>query len=127
VFWKPKDWKRFHCISSRSPVQTETLPGEILECSITSGLQELHEMVFSEQEEHKHSGLLKKSVQDEIDSFMHLEHVTWATWSMGFLLLFVGHFVRNNAFPTATGGKGADTSILSAWLEDEMGTMVACL
>ena len=87
VFWKPKDWKRFHCIGSRSLVQTETLPGEVLECSIASCLQELHEMVFSEQEEHKHSCLLQKSVQDEIDSFMHLENVVWATWSMGFLLL----------------------------------------
>ena len=68
VFWKPKDWKRFHCIGSRSLVQTETLPGEVLECSIASCLQELHEMVFSEQEEHKHSCLLQKSIQDEIDS-----------------------------------------------------------
>ncbi len=29
-------------------------------------------------------------------------------------------FARNNAFPTATGGKGADTSIVSAWLEHFM-------
>lgn len=32
--------------------------------------------------------------------------------------------IRNKAFPTATGGKGADTSIISAWLEDEMKNMV---
>ena len=32
--------------------------------------------------------------------------------------------LRNAAFPTATGGKGADTAIVSAWLEDEMASMV---
>ena len=31
---------------------------------------------------------------------------------------------RNNAFPTAHGGKGADTAILSSWLEDAMDEMV---
>lgn len=31
---------------------------------------------------------------------------------------------RNNAFPTAHGGKGADTAIVSGWLEDVMEGMV---
>ena len=31
--------------------------------------------------------------------------------------------LRNNSFPTSTGGKGADTSIVSAWLEDAMKEM----
>ena len=31
---------------------------------------------------------------------------------------------RNNAFPTAQGGKGADTAIVSGWLEDVMEGMV---
>ena len=80
---EPKDWKRFHCISSRSLVQTEALPGEVLECSIASGIQELHEMVFSEQQEHKHSCLLQKSIQDEIDPFMHLEN--FGKYYMGYM------------------------------------------
>ena len=33
---------------------------------------------------------------------------------------------RNSSFPTSTSGKGADTSILSAWLEDEMKTLESC-
>lgn len=30
---------------------------------------------------------------------------------------------RNNSFPTSTSGKGADTAILSAWVEDELKTV----
>ena len=44
---------------------------------------------------------------------------------MGALILVFGSFatVRNNDFPTSTGGKGADTAILSAWLEYAMKDM----
>lgn len=37
------------------------------------------------------------------------------------------YVLRNNGFPTATGGKGADTSIVSSWLEHVMDTMVPWL
>ena len=53
-----------------------------------------------------------------IDRFMHTMQPT-----NEFIHHSLQPFARNNAFPTATGGKGADTSIVSAWLEHCMDGM----
>ena len=85
--------------------------------------------MLGKPEKHKHPWIFFEGLQDERASwfFVVIFFLIGLVW---LVLMTLSVFpacllatVRNNYFPTSTGGKGADTSILSAWMEHAMDNM----
>lgn len=149
-FKATKDWKRFCFLWGGTTCKAEIIPrSSFLGSPAASCIQTVFGMVCSLWQKYEHRWLFQEGVQNGHDSWYiqvfyakaTLEthhHNMWQTptlsmgWFLSSCVLWVWHvfdgpscpwFLRNNAFPTATGGKGADTSLVSAWLEHVMDGM----
>ena len=125
---EPKDWKRLCFFIYRAVMQIETLWREVLQCSTAFGLQALYDVVLNQEKNtniHDFSKLNFKMKSTPSSTYCLIENRGCNfQWRYMRMFLTILAEIRNKAFPTATGGKGADTSIISAWLEDEMKNMV---
>ena len=117
-----KDWQGLCSFWGGTACKAQVVPWEIPEVTLTCSLQGFSQVVCCEQEVHIDYGFQLQRVQNENESRI-FETFGFDICLKKLVKCQLPWIARNQGFPTSTGGKGADTAILSSWLEHAMEEM----